>query len=74
MYKRQIQELKSKQEGEKGFIKVDNLENEISTKDREIEQLTNDIKAHTNIKKGQEKVISKDLNEDQLQMIKSYKD
>lgn len=73
MYKRQIQELRSKQEGEKGFLKVDNLENDISTKDREIEQLLNDIKAHKNIKKGQEKIINKDLNQEQTDMIDNYK-
>lgn len=36
MYKRQIQGLRSKQEGDKGYIKIDRLENDIATKDKEI--------------------------------------
>lgn len=73
MYKRQIQALRSKQEGDKGYIKIDRLENDIATKDREIEVLMDKIRACRNIKKGQEKVISKDLNEDQMGMIDSYR-
>lgn len=34
MYKRQIAALRSKQEGDKGFLKVDKLENDILTKNK----------------------------------------
>jgi|JI9StandDraft_1071089.scaffolds.fasta_scaffold1473125_1 SMC interacting uncharacterized protein involved in chromosome segregation len=53
MYKRQIQALRGKQEGDKGYIKVDRLENDIATKDKEIESLMDKIRACRNIKKGQ---------------------
>jgi len=73
MYKRQIQTLRSKQEGDKGYVKIDRLENDIATKDKEIEILMDKIRACRNIKKGQEKVIEKDLNGDQMGMVESYK-
>lgn len=64
MYKRTIEALKGKNEEHETDLKLRFLENTISSTDAEINLYIRKLEGVRRIKKGQDKVIEKDINED----------
>lgn len=65
--------MKGKNEEHESDVKIKRLENAISTVDSEITHFTKKIEGFKKIKKVQDKVIEKDLNEDIIAAVSSLK-
>lgn len=73
MYKRTIQNLKSREEGDNAEIKVKQLENNINKMDGEINKLMKKIEGVKKIKNKQDYQIEKDINDDLRDGVSTYK-
>jgi seryl-tRNA synthetase len=73
MYKRTIEALRGKEEKDESDARMKRLENSIASIDAQINEYIRKVEGLKKVTKVQDKVIEKDINEDLLGGVSSFK-